>query len=286
MSSMMSRRSQQSSNKCDDGDRKHHTLFRRQGADGWEDYRRVGMRPFREEGLKTISYTDETAKEIVEKFCAHVHWLVRVRHTYKVLFEDEQPSCRTLMERTASSFFADLNRILQEYLLLECAKITDPAATRNYENFTVPYLVENICWPKKQLTSLPDDDKDILKELKSLQAITEDFRSYIQRARDKLLAHLDTAAVLSGTPLGEFPEGEDKRFFDALQKICNIVHEACFGTIYGDMSTVTLGGGDVINLRKTLESAVAFKEALSESSGQEKTHLLLLWQKAGHEPKS
>ncbi len=230
--------------------------------------------------LKTIPYTNEAAKKIVKKFCDHVHWLVRVRHTFKVLFEDQQPSCRTLMEQTASSFFADLNRILHNYLLLECAKITDPAATRIhknfYENFTVDYLVQKIVWP----------NEDILKELKSLQAITEDFRSYIRRARNKLLAHLDTAAVLSGTPLGEFPEGEDKRFFDALEKICNIAHEACFRAIYGDMSTVTLGGGDVINLRKTLEFAVAFNEALSESSGQEKTHLLLLWQKAGHEPKS
>lgn len=234
---------------------------------------------------QTISYTDETAKEIVKRFCAHVHWLVRVRHTYKVLFEDEQPSCRTLMEQTASSFFADLNRILQEYLLLECAKITDPAATGNHENFTVAYLVENISW-QKQLTSLPDDDNDILNELNSLQAITEDFRSYIQCARNKLLAHLDTTAFLSSEVLGAFPEGKDNKFFDALQKLCNITHKACIGTIYGDMSPITLRGGDVINLRKTLECAVAFKEALSESSGQEKTHLLLLWQRAGHEPKT
>ena len=97
--------------------------------------------------LKTISYTDERAKKIVKRFCGHVHWLVRVRHTYRVLFEDKQPSCQTLMEKTASSFFADLNRILQEYLLLECAKITDPATTGNHENFTVDCLVRNICWP-------------------------------------------------------------------------------------------------------------------------------------------
>ena len=234
--------------------------------------------------MKTISYTDERAKEIVEKFCAHVHWLVRVRHAYQVLFEDEQPSCRTLMERTASSFFADLNTILQEYLLLECAKITDPAASGDYENFTVAYLVEHICWPTKQLTALPDDDKDILKEFKSLQAVTEDFRSDIKRARDKFLAHLDKEAVLSGEPLGAFPEGKDQDFFDALQKLCNITHEACFGTIYGDMSPIT--GGDVINLRKTLECAVAFKAALSESSGQNKTWLYSCLEKARHEPKS
>jgi hypothetical protein len=228
--------------------------------------------------LKTVSYTDGTAKEIVKRFCGHVHWLVRVRDTYRVLFEDKQPSCQTLMEKTASSFFADLNRILQEYLLLECAKITDPATTGNHENFTVDCLVQNICWP--------DDDKNILKELESLRAITEGFRSYIECARNKLLAHLDRTAVLSGEPLGGFPEGKDRDFFGALEKICNITHEACFSTIYGDMSTITLGGGDVISLRKTLECAVAFEKALSESSGQNKTWLYSCLEKARHEPKS
>jgi hypothetical protein len=230
--------------------------------------------PFREEGLKTISYTDESAKEIVEKLCSHVHWLVRVRHIYKVLFEDEQPSCRTLMEQTASSFFADLNRILQEYLLLECAKITDPAATRRGdENFTVDHLVQKITWPE-----------DIRKKLKPLRAVTLDFRGDIECARNKFLAHLDKDAVLSGRPLGAFPEGNDNAFFDALHRICNITHEACFGTIYGDMSPIT--GGDVINLRKTLECAVAFKEALSASSGQTKAWLNSCLCKAGREPKS
>lgn len=236
--------------------------------------------------MKTISYTDETAKKIVEGFCRDVHWLVRVRDTYKVLFEDKQPSSRTLMEKTASSFFADLRRILHEYLLLECAKITDPAETFRHENFTVAYLVENICWPKIQLTSMPDDDKDILKRLKFLQDETEDFRGYLKGARDKLLAHRDTTTVLSGKPLGKFPEGEDMAFFDALQKICDIAHEACFGTIYGGMSPVILGGGDVVSLRKTLERAVAFKAALSESSGQTKAWLYSCLQKAGREPKS
>jgi len=50
--------------------------------------------------LRTIPYTDETAKEIVRKFCGHVHWLISVRYIYKVLFEDKQPSCQALMEKT------------------------------------------------------------------------------------------------------------------------------------------------------------------------------------------
>jgi hypothetical protein len=239
--------------------------------------------------LKTISYTDEAAKEIVTKFCDRVHRLIRLRHVFKVLFEDERPSCQTLMKKTAWSFFLDLNTVLHEYLLLECAKITDPATTDNHANFTVDALVQNICWPNdgailKKMTSLPDDDKDIMKALKSLQAITQDFGRCIKRARNKLLAHLDGKAVLSGKLLGEFPEGKDGTFFEALQKTCNITHEACFGTIYGDMSPVT--AGDVISLRKTLVCAVAFEQALSESSGQTETWLYSCMEKARQESKS
>ncbi len=239
--------------------------------------------------LKTISYRDEAAKEMVTKFCGHVHRLIRLRHVFKVLFEDERPSCQTLMKKTAWSFFLDLNTVLQEYLLLECAKITDPATTDSHANFTVDALVQNICWPNdeailKKMTSLPDDDKDIMKALKFWQDITQDFRGCIKRARNKLLAHLDRKAILSGKPLGEFPEGKDRRFFEALQKICNITHEACFRRIYGDMLPV--GAGDVISLRKTLKCAVAFEQALLESSGQTKTWLYSCMQKAGDESKS
>src|SRR5208337_4306035 len=70
-----------------------------------------------------------------------------------------------------------------------------------------------------------------------------------------------TTAFLSSGPLGAFPEGKGETLFDALQRICNITHEACFGMIYGDMSPITFGGGDVISVRKTLECAVAFKAA-------------------------
>ena len=147
----------------------------------------------------------------------------------------------------------------------------------------------DICWPNdkatlEKLTSLPDDDKNILKELRSLQAVTNDFRSYIEPARHKLLAHLDRTAVLSGKPLGGFPEGKDRTFFDALQRICNITHEACFGTICGDMIPIPWGGGDVISLRRTLEEAVAFKKALSESSGQTERWLYSCLEKARHDP--
>jgi hypothetical protein len=180
------------------------------------------------------------------------------------------------MNKIAPSFFTDLMRILHEYLLLECAKITDPATSGKYENFTVDFLVEKIYWPDNEvilagMVSLPDIGKDIQRELKSLQTVTAGFREHIKVARHKLLAHLDRKSVLSGKLFGEFPEDEDQKFFDALQRLCNITHEACFGTIYGDM--VPTRSGDVFDLMRALRNAVAFDQALSECTVENKTWL-------------
>ncbi len=222
--------------------------------------------------MKTISHTDEAAKKIVKKFCEQVFWLRNVRHIYEELFENEQSPI--LMERTAPSFFAILNTILRSYLMLEFAKITDPAETRRkVENFTINNLIVSIDWPQA-----------IRDKLTSLSEKTKGFRSHIQGARDKLLAHTDKEAFLADRTFGKFPEGEDEIFLKTLQEICDITHEACFGSIFGEM--ILTGPGDVISFNKMLENAVAFKELLSESSGQEQTRLYSYLEKARHHPTS
>ena len=52
------------------------------------------------------------------------------------------------MNKTAPSFFDDLNRILHNYILLEFSKITDPATTGGNENLSVDNLIESIDWPQ------------------------------------------------------------------------------------------------------------------------------------------
>lgn len=221
--------------------------------------------------MKTIPFTDEAAKNFTKRFCDRVFWLRVVCHIYEELFENEQSLI--LVEKTAPSFFVDLNTILHRYLLLEFAKITDSAETREKENFTVDNLVISIDWPQ-----------DIREKLRSLNDKTKGFRSHILCARHKLLAHSDKEAFLSDKTLGEFPEGEDKVFLETLQEVCDITHKACFGTIVGHM--VLAKAGDVIDFRKTLENAVAFNELLSESSGQEKIRLYSYLRKAKHRPMS
>lgn len=177
---------------------------------------------------------------------------------YEELFEKEDSS--GLIERTASSFFADLNTILQYYLLLEFVKVTDPPTTGKNENLTVDNLIESINWPQH-----------ILEKLISLRQKTTTFRSYVLAARNKLLAHIDKETFLAEKTLGGFPEGEDELYLKTLEEIADIAHEACFGRIIGQR--VLAAPGDVINLKKTLANSVAFDRLLAESNGKEKIRL-------------
>lgn len=217
--------------------------------------------------LKMISHTDRAAKKMVEKFCHRVVWLLNVRRIFAELFEDEQS--RVLMEKTASSFFADLNRMVHFYLLGEFAKITDPAKTGHNENLTIDNLIESIEWPP-----------DVREELISLRDKTKPFGSRILPARHKLFAHTDKKTVLTDRTLGEFPEGEDEVFPGTLLRVCDVTYKACFGEAFGQISLAV--PGDVLDFKGAVGKAVAFDEFLSGSSGPEKARLYSCLQKVRH----
>lgn len=204
------------------------------------------------------NHNDKRAQEIIKKFCEQVVWLRSVHRSYKELFESEET--QRLMEKTARAFFSDLNAIFIEYLLLEFAKITDPAESYGEENFTINNIIQGIHWP-------PEDEQ----KLKDLNDKVEKFRGYIINARNKLLAHSDKKTVLSDKSLGEFPEGEDERFLIILEEICNITHEASFNSIFGEI--VVSMDGDVLDLKKALKKALVYDRLHSESNYEESSKL-------------
>lgn len=208
--------------------------------------------------MRTIPYTHDKARGFVNKFCNHVAWLRRIRHTYKILFEND--GSIELMNRAAPAFFGILQIMVSENVLLEFSKITDPSESNGSENFTVDNLIAAIDWPQ-----------DIRDRLTALRARTNDFRNHIKPARNKLLAHIDKKAFMAEIPLGKFPDGLDEVFLDALDEICSIAHEVCFGKILPQM--IMAEPGDVISFKRALENAVAFSEYLSECSGEEKKKL-------------
>lgn len=201
---------------------------------------------------------DESTREHVKRFCDHVFWLKQVHYSFHQLFEDD--SAQILLEGTAPTFFYDLSNILADYFLLEVAKLTDPATSpvrgERRENFTVANLLETVEWPS-----------DYSKEIKKLNESVISFRKHIKTARNTLLAHYDKVTVMAGKSLGGFPEGKDKRLLEVLEQLCNLLHEAAFGEILGDM--VPNHPGDVLDLKRALKRAIAFDKLLSDSKGEE-----------------
>jgi hypothetical protein len=197
---------------------------------------------------------------LVKLFCDFVFRLKQVHYIYRELFEDD--NTRPLTEGTAPAFFSDLNNILVDYFLLEVAKLTDPATSSagKRENFTVANLIETIEW-----------SPDCLHEIEKLNDTVLSFRKHIEPPKNRLLAHYDKTTVVSGVSLGGFPEGEDQKLLDVLERMCNVLHEAAFGEILGDMVPYHLG--DVSDLKKALKRAIAFEKLFSDSKGDERMRL-------------
>ena len=204
---------------------------------------------------------DETTHKIVDRFCHQIVWLKQIYYIYCELFEDD--NAKFLMQKTTPGFFADINKILIDYLLLEIAKLTDPAKSSKVENFTVANLIESIDWPP-----------DCLKRIKKLNKTVLAFRKHIEPARNKLLAHYDKTTVISKKTLGAFPKGEDKKLLDALEQMCNIMHEAAFGDIYGSIAL----DGSVLDFKETLVKAITFDKHFAESKGEDLSRLFRLLQ--------
>lgn len=213
---------------------------------------------WQEQEMRKVSHNDEIAQKMVKAFGKHVIELRSAHRIYKELFESEETE--NLLDKTAQSFFDDLRIILRNYILLEFAKITDPAESRGEENFTIANIIESVCWPKR-----------VEQKLKILNEKANRFRSYIKETRNKLLAHIDKKIFLLKKKLGGFPKGKDEQFLTILEEICNIIHKACFNSIFGSISVSMIG--DVEDLRKALKKGLVFDRLFSESKGAEKAKL-------------
>ena len=215
--------------------------------------------------IPKVEPTSANAKRWVKEFCGHVVSIKIATHTFKILFEDK--STIKLMQRTAGRFFHDLNGILIGHALLEYIKILEPAVSgiSGQENFSVDNLFETINW-----------GPEAIDELTEIRERLVAFGKYIKPARNKLLAHYDKKTVLAKSPVGAFPAGEELKFINDLERLCDVMHKECFGQIFGQI--VVSGPGDVLDLKKTLRKALTFDKLFSESKGPDKGQLFQLLQ--------
>ncbi len=81
----------------------------------------------------------------VEDVKAFANGCVFLRSVYehsRVLFDSGERR-RELLERTAHTFFHDLNWIMNEYIVLQFCKLTDPEGKPDRKNLTVNFLINN-----------------------------------------------------------------------------------------------------------------------------------------------
>lgn len=200
-----------------------------------------------------MSNSNTHRKDVIEKFCAACVWARTVRSHFSALFEFNQRRLE-LLEEVAAFFFHDLNKVLVEYILLQLCKLTEPASSGvGKENLTTNYVLE-LEWSVETLAALKSKNKE-------LQA----FRSKIEDARRKLIAHSDLKMHLENTGLGGFSESDELAFWRALQAFVDLAHsEAIDGPFPID---ATMQGGDVLSLIHALKDGVDYESVVAEEKG-------------------
>ena len=150
-------------------------------------------------------------------------------------------------------FFDRLAHLSQEYVLLQIAKLHDPAIQDKRANLSLAYILENGDW-----------DPAVSAHLSALKTTLDRVGSDALRiARTRALCHNDLETALSGRAIGKFPNGADKSYFQALRAFAAEVHERVVGGPYAFNDHFP--GNDISSLVEALNAAAAQSAGDSDS---------------------
>ena len=159
--------------------------------------------------------------ENAEVFCGLCNWIYDcwITHFYlsERLPERLQQEWNITEEEFAETPYGQCLQLLTEiskpYIILEIAKLHDPARQGSNENLSINFFVnQEDCWSEEEELII----KDIVSEL-------DEFYKFIEELRNKILAHNDLSVFENNQPLGGFPEGEDENYFSALGRLCSMI---------------------------------------------------------------
>lgn len=156
--------------------------------------------------------------EIALKFCELCNWVHESWTTHRTLFDNNRKKEKNIGR--CSHFTRRLSVVTQEYSLQQLAKLHDRAIQGKSTNLTIEYMIEFGEWGEQ------------LEDIQRISAQLVALGNKIIPARHKLLSHNDLETILADEPLGEFSEGADEEYFDALQHLVNVIHEKWLGGPY------------------------------------------------------
>jgi hypothetical protein len=183
-------------------------------------------------------------------FANHCTFVWSIYLHAKTLFETSSTDDQKRMSGAAAIFFGDLNRMFNEYLILQVCKITDPAKdVKKNDNHTVAFLLQHYNFAA---------DPAAERRLKLLADRLHAFRKRVEAARNKFISHSDRTAIMAGVALGAAPQAAWDGFWLDLQGFVSIIHEEVVGAPF----TITEVGmaSDAGGLLKALKHAACFDE--------------------------
>jgi len=176
---------------------------------------------------------------VIERFCAicdkaHECWMNHLE-----LF-DSNPRNSEFMGSVIKDEWARISAISHEYSLLQVVKLHDPAVMNGNITLGINYVFAYGSW-----------SDSVRPRLAALKNKLDHFaNSKLRGVRNKVLSHNDLATILDEATLGEFAEGSDKEYFEALQEFVNIVHAEVIG---GPYPFCTLVQGDVAYFLRSIK---------------------------------
>ena len=154
---------------------------------------------------------------VVVDFCelcdkAHEYWI-----HHRELFDNNLRSTE-VMGSFAREELIRLSIISHEYSLLQIVKLHDRAVMNGNITLGIEYVLTYGGWSDSVRPRLDA----LAKELRG-------FAKQLLDVRNKILSHNDLATIVADATLGEFANGADEKYFDALQEFVNAVHGEVIG---------------------------------------------------------
>ena len=134
-------------------------------------------------------------------------------NTYNELFFSDSDK---LLEKSASTFFNDIAKIMHRDWVLQACKLMDPASTKRkgkkLENITIALINSQL-----------EEEKLMDQEITCLSCYLLDYGKKIKPVRDKRIVHTDRFHKINSTVLGETTVDDLKGFLSNIQKYCDAV---------------------------------------------------------------
>ena len=155
-----------------------------------------------------------------QAFCDLCQWVYECWLTHSHLFEplpallEEERNIPVgeFLETPIGRCMGRLNEISQQYSILQIAKLHDPARQGRNENLSIDFFVRQELWSEEEMPVIAG----IACEL-------DDLYRKIHDVRNKILTHNDRTAFADDESLGNFPQGDDEMYFDALGRLCTLI---------------------------------------------------------------